>query len=75
MIVFLAGSAPAALAADTAAKPAARPAPASRPAPAAPRPARSASRPKTASTALGGPAKYDAKKGAMLGGTVMPHKP
>jgi hypothetical protein len=30
---------------------------------------------KTAPAALGGAAKYDAKKGAMLGGTVMPHRP
>jgi hypothetical protein len=30
---------------------------------------------KSAPAALGGPAKYDAKKGAMLGGTVMPHRP
>jgi hypothetical protein len=29
----------------------------------------------TVPAALGGPAKYDAKKGAMLGGTVMPHRP
>jgi hypothetical protein len=29
---------------------------------------------RAAPIALGGPAKYDAKKGAMLGGTVMPHK-
>jgi hypothetical protein len=30
---------------------------------------------KNAPTTLGGPAKYDAKKGAMLGGNVMPHRP
>jgi hypothetical protein len=30
---------------------------------------------KTTPAALGGAAKYDAKKGAMLGGTVMPHRP
>jgi hypothetical protein len=30
---------------------------------------------KNAPTTLGGPAKYDAKKGAMLGGSVMPHRP
>jgi hypothetical protein len=29
---------------------------------------------KNAPTTLGGPAKYDAKKGAMLGGSVMPHR-
>jgi hypothetical protein len=39
------------------------------------RPAAAAPHPKTAPAALGGAARYDAKKGAMLGGTVMPHKP
>ena len=30
---------------------------------------------RTVPAALGGPPKYDAKKGAILGGTVMPHRP
>ena len=30
---------------------------------------------KSAPASLGGPARYDAKKGAMLGGTVMPQRP
>ena len=41
-------------------------------------PAPLAARPRpgnNAPTTLGGPAKYDAKKGALLGGTVMPHRP
>jgi hypothetical protein len=43
--------------------------------PSVPKAPLAASRPGKAPGALGGPAKYDAKKGAMLGGTVMPHRP
>jgi hypothetical protein len=43
--------------------------------PAAPKSASTPRPAKNAPATLGGPAKYDAKKGAMLGGTMMPHKP
>ena len=43
-------------------------------APAPPAPLAARPRPgKNVSTPLGGPAKYDAKKGAMLGGAALPH--
>jgi hypothetical protein len=85
-IAGVAGGAPAQLPAAPAATarlPArAAPAPTTRPIalgvarPSGARPAPSSIRSnKTAPAALGGAAKYDAKKGAMLGGTVMPHRP
>jgi hypothetical protein len=79
VIAGLAVVATAAMSADLAAKTAARAAPAARAKTPAAQNSRTATTVpfaapragKTVPATLGGPAKYDAKKGAMLGGTVM----